>query len=151
MCGQATFENGSMNKDHFETKTKFIYPNLYRYGLRCNVFQSYSNGMYVDWIWCTLMILHQSLMCEYMCNCWCEHFSITFAIPMRGFTSPQVVVIHWRRSFLGQRLSTHVSWALGFRCNLHMLSGTTTALAPGSVLLQKTLRFFNPRPQVLEH
>jgi len=90
-----------------------------------------------------LLILHMNRLCE--------RFYVTFGIPMRGLTSPQAVVIHCRRSFLGQRLSTQVSWALGFRCNLHMLSGTTTALAPGSVLLQKTLRFFNPRPQVLEH
>lgn len=67
------------------------------------------------------------------------------------FTSPQGVGIHCSLSFLGQRRRTQVSWALGLWCCLHMLSGTTTALAPGSVLRQNTLRFLSPRPQVLEH
>lgn len=66
-------------------------------------------------------------------------------------TSPHGVRIHCSLSFLGQRRRTQVSWALGLWCCLHMLSGTTTALAPGSVLRQKTLRFLSPRPQDLEH
>lgn len=66
-------------------------------------------------------------------------------------TSSQGVSIHCSFSFLGQRRRTQVSWALGLWCCLHMLSGTTTALMPGSVLRQKTLRFLRPRPQDLEH
>lgn len=65
--------------------------------------------------------------------------------------SLHAVVSHCRRSFLGQRVRTHISMALGFRCSLHMLSGTTTARAPGSVLRQKTLLLRMPRPHVLEH
>lgn len=66
-------------------------------------------------------------------------------------TSPQGAGNHCSLSLRGQRRRTQVSWALGLWCCRHMLSGTTTAVTPGSVLLQNTLRFLSPRPQLFEH
>lgn len=96
-------------------------------------------------------LLKDNMFCH---GSFCFFRVLFFYFFVRGvsqLTSPQGVGIHCTFSFLGQRRRTHASWAFGLWCCLHMLSGTTTALAPGSVLRQNTLRFLRPRPQDLEH